>query len=78
MTYIKVKVKAGAKKEEFEKISDDHFEVSVVEKAERNMANKRVVSLIREHFGLGSEGIVKIVSGHRSPSKIINVERENL
>jgi uncharacterized protein YggU (UPF0235/DUF167 family) len=74
--YIKVKVLADAKEEKFEKISDDHFEVSVREKAERNMANDRIVELFRKHFGLeGRKGIVKIISGHHSPSKIISIEK---
>ncbi|MFA6797651.1 MAG: DUF167 family protein, partial [Candidatus Paceibacterota bacterium] len=48
--YIKLKVQAGAKKEKFEKISEDHFSVSVKEPAERGLANKRVVKLVREYF----------------------------
>ena len=42
MIYIRVKVSAGAKKENLKKIKNDHFEISVREKAERNMANARV------------------------------------
>ncbi len=70
--YIKVKVTAGARKESLEKISDDHFEVAVKEKAERNMANKRVLELIADFFSLPS-GKVKLVSGHHSPGKILDV-----
>ncbi len=70
--YIKVKVKARMKKEIFEKKSDDHFEISVKEKAERNMANKRVIELIAEHFNI-TEKDVRIVSGHHHPSKLISV-----
>jgi len=73
--YIKVKVSAGAKKESIVRISSDHFEISVKEKAERNMANKKVVEIIGDFFAL-SAGKVKIVSGHHSPGKILNVETE--
>ncbi|MDD5050752.1 MAG: DUF167 domain-containing protein [Candidatus Pacebacteria bacterium] len=70
--HVHVKVKAGAKRELTEKISDDHFAVSVREKPERNMANKRVCEMIAEHFGVLPNKI-KIISGHHSPSKILSV-----
>ena len=43
--YIRVKVSPSAKKEIFKQINEDHFEVSVKEKAERNLANNRVIEL---------------------------------
>lgn len=70
--YIKAKVTAGAKRENILKMSDDHFEISVKEPAERNMANKRVIQLLAGHFGV-SVGAVRLVSGHHSPSKIFDV-----
>lgn len=72
--YIKVKVTPEAKKEKFEEIRDDLFEISVKEKAKQNMANKRVQELIARHFGI-MKGEVKIISGHRSPSKIISINK---
>ena len=74
--YIKVRVFAGAKKEEFKKISNTHFEAKVREKAERNMANRRVVELTRKHFG--AAGDVRIINGHHSPSKILSVDTDEL
>ncbi|MCK9351544.1 MAG: DUF167 domain-containing protein [Candidatus Paceibacterota bacterium] len=71
--YIKIKVTPHAKKETFVKISEDHFEASVKEKAERNMANNRVRELVAEHFGILT-GKAKLISGHHSPSKIFSVE----
>ena len=73
--YIKLKVQAGAKKEKFEKTSKDHFSVSVKEPAERNLANKRIIELVREYFKVYNSD-VRIVSGHHSPGKIINIEEE--
>ncbi|MEK7150567.1 MAG: DUF167 family protein [Patescibacteria group bacterium] len=70
--YIKVRVLAGSKKEVFKKISDTHFEARVKEKAERNMANRKVVELVRQHFK--SAGDVRIINGHHSPSKILSVD----
>lgn len=70
--YVRVRVFAGSKKEKFEGESNDHFVAHVKEKAERNMANRRVVELVAEHFGV-EPGKVRIVSGHHSPGKILDV-----
>jgi uncharacterized protein YggU (UPF0235/DUF167 family) len=71
--YIHVKVTAGVKKESFVKKSEDHFEISVREKALRNMANARVLELVAEHFKVPVNR-VRIVNGHRHPSKLLVVE----
>ncbi|MBI3632464.1 MAG: DUF167 domain-containing protein [Candidatus Vogelbacteria bacterium] len=71
--YIKVKVTPGSKKELFLKIKGVYFEVSVREKAERNMANKRVKELLASHFGLPVNG-VSLISGHHSRNKIFNIK----
>jgi len=74
--YIKVEVIAGAKKEYVQKTGSDSFVISVREKAEQNSANRRVLELIRQEFG--ERGVVvKIVSGHHSPRKILSVEKKN-
>ena len=71
--YIKIRVITGAKKESFKKISDDHVEISVKEEAKQNQANRRILELVRENFGLKS-GRVRIISGHHSPSKIVSID----
>ncbi|MCR4334148.1 MAG: DUF167 family protein [Patescibacteria group bacterium] len=68
--YIKLRVVTNAKKEKINKISEDHFEIWIREKAERNMANRRVVEVMKKYFKTGK---IRIVSGHHSPSKIISV-----
>jgi uncharacterized protein YggU (UPF0235/DUF167 family) len=70
--YIHVKVVAGAKKESFKIKSEDHFEISVKEKAERNQANTRVLALVAEHFKVSTKK-VRIINGHKHPSKLIVV-----
>ncbi len=72
MGYIHVKVTAGAGKETFRKKSEDHFEASVREKAEHNMANDRVIELVAEYFKI-SKSSVRIVNGHHHPSKLLVV-----
>jgi uncharacterized protein YggU (UPF0235/DUF167 family) len=73
MAYIHVKVTAGARKESFTKKSEDHFEVSVREKAERNMANGKVTELVSSYFKIPINK-VRIINGHHSPSKLIVVD----
>ncbi len=74
--YIKVRVYPKSKKESFVKIADNKFEIKVREKAERNLANKRVVELVAGHFEIEPKK-VKIVSGHHSPSKMLSVNIES-
>jgi len=69
---VHVKVRAGAKKESFLKLSETQFKISVKEKAEQNRANRRVIELVAAEFRISPEK-VRILSGHHSPSKILVV-----
>lgn len=71
--YIKVNVIAGAKKEIFKQKNNDHFDVSVKEEAERNMANTRVIELVAEHFKI-AKNKVRIINGHHHPSKLLSID----
>lgn len=73
--YIKIHVIAGSRKESLTKISDDHFNATVREAAERNMANRRVVQMIAGHFAV-TPNRVRIISGHHSPGKILSIDVE--
>jgi uncharacterized protein YggU (UPF0235/DUF167 family) len=73
LQYIHIKVAANARKENFQKINEDHFEVSVKEKAERNLANTRVLQLVAEYFKVPINK-VRITNGHKHPSKLIVIE----
>ena len=73
--YIKVKVKTGMKEEKISEKKKDSFEISVIEPAERNLANKKVVELVRKYFAVYN-GDVRIVSGHHSQSKIISIDKK--
>lgn len=63
----------GAKKESFVEKNKDHFVASVKEKAERNMANTRILALVAEHFKVSVKK-ARIVNGHRNPSKLIVID----
>ena len=71
--YVKVKVTPNAKREVLSKISDDTFAISVREKALRNMANSRVREVLATHLKI-PVGKVRLISGHRSRSKIFSVD----
>jgi uncharacterized protein (TIGR00251 family) len=68
--YIKVKVTAGATREKIVRQSDDHFVISVKEKAKENSANRRILEIISDIFKTKK---VRIISGHQSPGKLISV-----
>lgn len=69
--YIHAKVTANAKEEKIEKKSDTQFVVFVREKAERNMANTRIIEIFRELYKTGK---VRIINGHHSTSKLLSVD----
>jgi len=71
--YIHVKARTGMKEEKTERISADHYEISVKEPAERNLANKRILEIVRRmHPGAQ----VRIINGHHSPSKLVSIDTD--
>ncbi len=70
--YVKVKVFAGVRNESTTKVGDNRYEVKIKDKAERNMANKRVMEIIAEIYKVPINK-VKIFSGHHSPSKLLSI-----
>lgn len=74
--FVKVKVVAGSKKEEIKKNKENSFLILVKEKAERNLANRRVCEIIAEHFKVSTKS-VRIINGHQSPSKILSVNLQD-
>lgn len=73
--YIKVKAVPLSKKESIKKVSVDTFVICVKEPAERNLANKRIVEVIAGEF-MASPRKIRIISGHRSKSKILSIDIE--
>ncbi len=63
---ISVQVFAGAKKEKVIKISENKYDIYVKEPAQNNLANKRVLYLLRQVFK-GAQ--VEMFTGYRSPKK---------
>lgn len=74
MAYLKVRVHPGAKAEKVAEKLDGSLEIWTRAPAERGLANKRVIEIVRERLGDPAGG-VRLVSGHTSPSKIVRVGR---
>ena len=72
--YVKVTVHPGAKKETIEQETEGSFIISVREPAERNLANRRAIALLADHYGIPANHI-RILTGHRSRSKIVSIDR---
>lgn len=69
--YIHIKAKTNQKKEYIKPLKQDYFEISVKEKEEKNMANKRILELLKTHFKTLN---IRIINGHHSPNKLISIE----
>ena len=67
---IKVKVFANSKKEVLIKEADDQYQARVKEKAERGLANKRVIDLLALHF---KSSRIRMIKGARAKNKIFEV-----
>jgi uncharacterized protein YggU (UPF0235/DUF167 family) len=70
--YVKVRVYPGMKKEKLTRLDVHHFEIVTKAPAEQNAANKRVKELIAHEYRV-TEKQVRLVTGHHSPSKILEV-----
>ena len=70
--YIKVKVTAGAKKENIKKKNKDTYIISVREPAERNIANNRICEIMALELKVLRKNI-RIISGHQSHNKILSI-----
>jgi uncharacterized protein YggU (UPF0235/DUF167 family) len=68
--YIKVRVVTDAPKEVVQTNEDGIIEMYLREPAERNLANKRAMEIVRiMHPGR----IARMIKGHRAPSKTIEL-----
>jgi uncharacterized protein (TIGR00251 family) len=71
---IQVKVKPNSRTEEINQ-EGDSFIVKVKEPPKEGKANQAVIKLLAEHFGV-PQSQVRILSGLRSRSKVVEVNRE--
>jgi uncharacterized protein (TIGR00251 family) len=71
---IQVKVKPNSRTEELGR-EGDSFIVKVKEPPKEGKANRAVIKLLAEHFSI-PQSQVRILSGFRSRSKVIEVAEE--
>lgn len=69
---IFVKVKTNSKKESVKKIDENKFIISVKESAIRGKANQAIIRVLADYFDISLSN-VKIILGHRSRQKIIEI-----
>ena len=69
---ITVKTKLNSKKAEIKKINDTNLIVAVKEPPVDGKANKAIVKTLAKYFDVPSSA-VRIVSGHASKQKIIEI-----
>jgi hypothetical protein len=70
---IKVKAYPDSKEEKIVKKSSDGFDIHVCEEAERNMANKRIIEVLADYFGV-PQYKVKMVKGFKEMNKIFDIK----
>ena len=70
---IRVKVLAGQKKLQIEKISENRYEISVQEKTLQNAANYKVREVLANIFSTDITN-VRLVGGHHKPSKLFEIK----
>lgn len=71
--HIKVRVTAGARKEEVVREDECSFRMRIKEPRERNLANARIREILGRELGVPAAKI-RLLTGHRSSSKIYTVD----
>lgn len=74
--YVKVRVTTGARKEKITKTDTCTFEMILKEPAERNLANKRIRTILATHYAV-TESAIQLITGHHSPRKVFDVHTED-
>lgn len=75
--YVLVYATPGAKKERVLEKEPGVLDIAIKEKALQNQANGRIREILRDRYGV-SLGKVNIISGHRSPKKIISIDIDTI
>ncbi len=70
---LRVKVKPSSKREEVRRISETEYEVRVGAPPEGGKANERLREILADFFGV-PKGRVKILRGHTSRIKLVEIE----
>lgn len=71
--YVRVHVVPNSKKERVTRVTETEFHIVVREPALQNRANRRILELIAEAYGVSVKQ-VRLLTGHRSSAKIVSIE----
>ncbi len=72
---ISVKVKPNARQEKIEKVNESHFLIRVKEKPQEGKANKAVIKVLSEYFGVPQSQVV-LLKGQSSREKIFEIKTD--
>jgi uncharacterized protein YggU (UPF0235/DUF167 family) len=72
--YIKIIVKTKQKSQTIRVVGDNCFEISLREKPEKGLANKKLLEILNNYYKQ-PQGGVAIINGHHSPIKLIRIGR---
>ncbi len=75
--YVRVHAIPGARKESVTKEKNGVLQIMVREKAERNMANKRIREILAREYSVPLTQVT-LLTGHRSSSKMYSIEHANI
>ena len=67
---VRVKATPGSRRERVKEVKEKVFEIRVVEEAEGNAANERIIAIVARHFAADPKK-VRIRTGHRSRNKTV-------
>lgn len=70
--FVRVHVTPGVRREAVKRLAPDRFKISVRDRAENNLANRRTLALLADHLQVPRQSM-RIVTGQRHPNKIIFV-----
>jgi len=68
--FLKVKLKASQAK--VAKIDETHYQVYVTQPPEKGKANKQIIKLLADYFGVSSSKI-KIIVGEKRREKVVEI-----
>jgi uncharacterized protein len=69
---IHIKIKTDSKEDKIVQKNETSFIVHVKEPAEDNRANRKMIEIVANKFGI-IKSKVRIITGHHHPSKILEI-----
>jgi uncharacterized protein (TIGR00251 family) len=74
---VKIKVIPGAPKSHIFVVASDQLKVKLVSRPEKGKANKELVELLADHFGV-ARSRVRIIRGEKSKEKVVEIIKDSI